>query len=208
MHTKLFTCVLTLAAALAVVPARAQNLTATLTGIDPGLTVEGTFNDGQFIQAYPVGLMRFTEFDAFCAEPGQDLAYGETLVFQIQSPATLGVNSDRVARLVGAYLASGMTNRDAAAVQWAIWETVAELSESKSLANGNMRITGAGAQDQDIVLRANEFLANAASFDPVALTYLSNDGRQDVVTWNAVPEPATSGLSALAGSLLLIRRRR
>ena len=45
------------------------------------------------------------------------------------------------------------------------------------------------------------------NYSPVALTYLCNPTRQDVVTWNVVPEPTTAGLAALSGLLLLRRRR-
>lgn len=202
--TKLLMCAVALAAAFAATKAHGQNLTATLTGIVPGLTVKGTFNNGNFIQDYASGLMTFSSFTAFCVDPYQDLSYGQTLTYQVQNPSTLA-NSATIARLVGGYLASSQTDADAAAVQWAIWETTTEALASPSLVNGNVRITALA--NQSTATLANQYLANVNSFAPVNLTYLTNSTYQDVVTWCPVPEPASAGLAALS-SLLLLRRRR
>ncbi len=145
-----------------------------------------------------------TTFSAFCVEPLQDISYGETLVYEIQSPISLA-NSDIIARLIGAYLSAPASDQTAAAVQWAIWEVTTETTPVASLFDGSVRIIEpAGASTATL---ANEYLANVMNFSPVALTYLSNPTRQDVVTWNVVPEPATAGLAALSGLLLLRRRR-
>ena len=90
-------------------------------------------------------------------------------------------------------------------MQWAIWEINADTTTTtRSLLDGDVRISSAS---QDTALLANQYLTNWNSYTPVALTYLKNEGRQDVVTWEVVPEPATAGLAALPGLLLLRRRR-
>lgn len=145
-----------------------------------------------------------TGFSAFCVQPLQDISYGETLVYEIQSPLSLA-NSDIIARLVGAYLSSPPSDQTAAAVQWAIWEVTTETTAVESLFNGSVKIIEpAGSATATL---ANQYLANVMNYSPVALTYLSNPTRQDVVTWNVVPEPATAGLAALSGLFLLRRRR-
>ena len=94
--THLLICAISIAAAVAAARANAQNLPATLIEINPVLSVNGTINNGNFIQDYPSGVMQFTEFEAFCVEPQQDLSYGESLVYQIQDINLLG-NFDTVA---------------------------------------------------------------------------------------------------------------
>jgi hypothetical protein len=145
-----------------------------------------------------------TDFSAFCVEPLQDISYGETLTYQVQNPLSLA-NYDTIARLVGGYLASTGSDQDAAAVQWAIWEVTTESLLSASLFDGSIRIIEPVSEGTATL--ANQYLANVKNYTPVALTYLRNDGRQDVVTWNVIPEPASAGLAALSGLLLLRRRR-
>jgi hypothetical protein len=206
---KLLICAVAVSAALAAVNAKGQNLTATLNGISPGLTLEGTWN-GSFFYDYPAGVMNFTDegngldFAAFCVQPLQDISYGETLVYEIQNPLSLA-NVDIISRLIGGYLASSPTDQNAAAVQWAIWEITTETTAAQTLFEGSVRIIDpAGVATASL---ANQYLANVMNYSPVALTYLSNPTRQDVVSWNVIPEPATAGLAALSGLLLLRRRR-
>ncbi len=211
--TKLLICAVAVSTAFAAVSAQGQSLTATLNGINPGLTYNATWrdSDNQVIGfPYPAGVMNFTDvgtqtdFAAFCVEPLQDISYNQTLVYEIQSPLSLA-NSDIIARLVGAYLSSPPSDQTAAAVQWAIWEVTTETTSVESLLNGSVRIIEpAGEATADL---ANHYLANVMNYSPVALTYLSNSTYQDVVTWNVVPEPATAGLAALSGLVLLRRRR-
>ena len=201
--TKLLLAAVALATALLSATAKAQSLTAYFIEITPGQPVYGTV-DGNFYQDWASGVASFDGFDAFCVEPGQPLSYGETVIYQYQDASTL-VNSATVAKLIGGFLASDMSPAQAAAVQWAIWETVTETTNPPSLFDGNVKITG--ADDVDIATIANQYLLDVDTFTPVTLTYLSNDTRQDVVTWQVVPEPATAGLAALS-ALMLIRRRR
>lgn len=202
--TKLLICAVGLAAAFAAAKAKGQNLSATLIGIDPGLPVTGTVDNGSFTQAYPSGILKFTEFEAFCIEPTQGLSYGETLVYQIQNPLSL-TTTNTIARLVGGYLLSSQSAQEAAAVQWAIWEVTTESLSGYSLDDGNVRITS--AQNLDTITLANQYLAQSSSFSPANVTFLSSATRQDVVTWQAIPEPTSAGLMMLSG-LLLFRRRR
>lgn len=202
--TKFLICAISIVAALAAANAKSQTLSATLVDVSPGLSVNGTLDDGAFVQNYESGVLRFAEFDAFCVEPLESLSYGETLVYDIQNPGTLA-NYDTIARLIGGYLASSQTNEHAAAVQWAIWETTSETLSSPSALTGNVRITTPAGDS--IAALANSYLLNANSFAPASLVYLTSAGRQDVVSWNVVPEPASVGLAALSGLLLLRRRR-
>ncbi len=202
--TKLLICAVGVAAAVAAVNAKGQTLTAHLEGMSPVAGVNGTIDNGSFIQEYPSGVLNFTDFDAFCVEPTQPLSFGDTLVYQIQNPGSLA-NYDTISRLIGGYLASGQTNKDAAAVQWAIWEVTTETLSSPSLSTGNVRIV-TGLND-DVAILANQYLANLSSYTPASITFLSNDVKQDVVTWQAIPEPTSLGLVALSG-LIAFRRRR
>mgnify|MGYP000057650813 CR=1 FL=1 len=203
--TKLLICAVATAAAFVAVAAQGQNFPATLVGVSPGLAVTGTVDNGSFTQEYPSGVMHFTDFDAFCVEPTQAVSFGETLVYQVQDPSSLG-NYDKIARLVGGYLSSSQTAADAAAVQWAIWETTTETLSSPSLLDGNVRISTPVSQDTAAL--ANLYLAKLDTFSPATLTYLTNPTRQDIVTWSTVPEPGSAGLAALSALMLLRRRRR
>jgi hypothetical protein len=203
--TKLMIVGVAIAAAFSAATAKSQNLTATLSGFGPGLPVSGTFNNGLLTEQYASGVLNFTEFSAFCVEPNQNVAFGQTLVYQVQNPGNLN-NSNTVAQLVTSYLASPRTAQDAAAVQWAIWETVTETSSVKSLSDGNVRITPSASND--LIALANNYLNSAECFGPTTLTYLMNSNYQDQVSWNVVPEPTSLGLVALSGMLVLRRRRR
>lgn len=202
--TKLLICAVGVAAAVAAAKAKGQTLTAHLEGMSPVASVNGTIDNGSFIQEYPSGVLNFTDFDAFCVEPTEPLSFGDTLVYQIQNPGSLA-NYDTISRLIGGYLASAQTGKDAAAVQWAIWEVTTETLSSPSLLSGNVRIV-TGIND-DVAILANQYLANLSSYTPAAITFLSNDVQQDVVTWQAIPEPTSLGLVALSG-LIAFRRRR
>jgi hypothetical protein len=202
--TQLLICAISLVAALAAAKTNAQSIPATLVDINPVLSVNGTFNNGSFIQNYPSGVLNFTEFDAFCVEPLQSISYGESLIYQVQDISQLG-NSNTIARLIGGYLASTQSAQEAAAVQWAIWEITTESLSSPSLLNGNVRITTPISQSTADL--ANTYLANVNNFSPVALTYLTHSDRQNVVSWNVVPEPGSLMLAAFSGLLLLRRKR-
>jgi len=196
---KLLLGVAAIAAAFAAASARAQSLPATLNGLGPQLLTSGTY-DGVNYSTRNAGILKFDFGDAFCVEASQGLGFPETLVYDIQDPLNL-ISHDTISKLVGGYLASGQTDLDAAAVQWAIWEVIQD-GTGGSLSTGSVRVA-----DASVSSLANDYLSNVDTYTPVRLTYLTNPNRQDVVTWGMVPEPGSLtlvGLSALA----LLRRRR
>lgn len=202
--TKFLICAISIAAAVAAVRVNAQAYPATLNEISPGLLVNGTVDNGSYTGDFFSGVMRFDSFDAFCVEPGEPLGYGDNLIYQIQDSSLLS-GADTVARLITAYLASPQTADHAAAVQWAIWEATTETLSSPSLLDGVVRISIPA--NQPTATLANQYLANAGNFAPANLVYLTNTGRQDVVTWTPIPEPGTAVLAALS-ALVVCRRRR
>lgn len=205
-------CIGAVAAFIGAGHSNAQSLTAHFISIDPGIGVNGTVDNGSFTQDWASGVAKFQEFNAFCIEPAQSLDYGETLVYQIQNPLSLDDAAD-VASLVGGYLeylntnpTSGAIAQNAAAVQWAIWEVTTEVPfATRSLDIGKVRITAPDPTGTNVL--ANQYLANIGTYTPANVTFLTNSTRQDVVTWNNVPEPTSAALLALSG-LLLFRRRR
>ncbi len=202
--TKLLICAISIVAAIAAARASAQSLPAQLIDISPGASVNGTFNNGVSIVDLYSGEMRFQEFNAFCVEPAQGISYGESLVYQVQDAALLQ-NSTQIAKLIGGYLASARTGQDAAAVQWAIWEMTTESSASPSLLDGNVRITVPASEP--IATLGNQYLANIDTFSPASISYLTNGTRQDVVTWNLIPEPGSLMLAGFSAVLVFRRRR-
>ncbi|MFD0895703.1 PEP-CTERM sorting domain-containing protein [Luteolibacter ambystomatis] len=201
MKTKLLLGVAAIALALVSGRVNAQTLQAHLIDANPQVLVNVTFDGnpahGELQNA---GQLNFDFGPAFCVEPLAGLSYGENLVYNIQNPLSL-TQYDTISRLVGGYLASGQTNVDAAGVQAAIWEIV--MGDNGSLSSGNVRLLDSPA----VVAAANNYLANVNTYTPVALTYLTNDTRQDVVTWAVVPEPSSVLLIGLA-SVGLLRRKR
>lgn len=205
MKTKHLLCAIGAAGAL-LQSAYSQTITVNFVEINPNLPVSGSFSAPGNFYDIPSGLVHFQTFDGFCVEPLQALTYGETVVYDIQDPSNLG-NSATIASLVGGYLASGRTAVDAAAVQWAIWEVIAEATPgARSLLDGNVMINSTG-NGPDVIALANQYLANIANYTPATLTYLHSDTEQDVVTWQVIPEPASAGLVGLS-ALVLLRRRR
>jgi len=189
---------------------------AKLITISPTLTVNGTFNGGTTTKDYLSGVNKFTstsfgglEFDAFCVEPNALIAIGQSLDYTVTPTSSL-TNSDKVARLVGAYLGSSKTNADAAAIQWAIWEVTSENSSSLSLSNGNVNVSGSSPSSNTRTL-GNQYLANINTFTAANITYLKNSQSQDMVAFSStkpIPEPASLGMLAISGMLLLRRKRK
>ncbi|RYD38724.1 MAG: hypothetical protein EOP87_01050 [Verrucomicrobiaceae bacterium] len=208
MKTTLLLCAVGFASFAFSGKAMSQSLITTLVEISPNVPVNGSV-DGSFFQNYPSGTLVFTDFQAFCVEPGQGLSYGQTLTFDLQNPGDL-VNSVAISKLVGGFLASGGTALDAAAVQWAIWEVVAELSPTRSVTEGNVILSPSSPSNPDgdaVATLANQYLANIDTFAPASLYYLTHPDYQNVVTWT-IPEPGSAALAALSALVLLRRRRR
>lgn len=207
MKTTLLLCAVGFASFLFAGKAQSQTIVTTLVEISPNVPVNGSV-DGSFFYDYPSGTLLFTDFQAFCVEPSQSLAYGQTVTFDIQDPSSLA-NSVIISQLIGGFLASSGSALDAAAVQWAIWEVVAETSPTYSLSSGNVVISpsGPGNPDGDAVAAlANQYLANLDTFAPANIYYLTHPDFQDVVTW-VIPEPGSLALASLS-ALVLLRRRR
>lgn len=195
---------------ISVFAASGQTLQTKLLSISPALSVNGTFNSGATTANYTSGVNNFANFSdplfnfqAFCVEPTAFISVGQTLTYEVTSLSLL-TNADKVARLVGGYLASSKTADDAAAVQWAIWEVTAETSLTNSLSNGNVNITSSSLSTQTL---GNNYLANINSYTKANITYLTNSPYQNMVAITPIPEPASLGLLALS-SLTLLRRRR
>lgn len=212
--------------------AQAQNIpydfTATVITWDPAFQVNGTFTDGDTLPGgqivdYASGLLEITgsdssgsfTFNALCVEPTD--AFPGPLLYK--GADLSGVpNYQQVAKLVGGYLQNVGSAVDpgleTAAVQWAIWEVVADTSGTYSLSQdaGNVYVIPGGISgdhpdtDLQVITRANQYLAAMNSFNSANLVYLTSVGNQDVVTWN-IPEPGTAGLLALS-VLGFLRRRR
>jgi len=207
MKTTLLLCAVGFASALFAGRAQSQTITTTLIEISPNVPVNGSV-DGSFFQNYPAGTLLFTDFQAFCVEPAQSLGYGQTVTFDVQDPNSLA-NSVAISKLIGGFLQSSQTALDAAAVQWAIWEVVAELSTTRSLSSGNVVISPGGPSNPDgaaVAALGNQYLAKIDSFSAASILYYTHPDYQDVVTW-VVPEPGSVALASLS-ALLLFRRRR
>ncbi len=217
MKIKALLCIGAAAYAVAAITANGQSIEITLNSISPALSVNGTFNNGGTTQNYTSGINNFTtsastgsiDFDAFCVEPSAFITVGETLTYELTDNSQL-TNSQKVAKLVGGYLGSTMSNEAAAAFQWAIWEVTSENSASSfSLNDGNVRISGTNPSVNTRNL-ANQYLANINSYDSAEIYYLTNSKKQNMVGFKpgtAVPEPSSLGLLVLSGALLLRRKR-
>jgi hypothetical protein len=207
MKTTLLLCAVGFASFAFSGKALSQTIVTTLVEISPNVPVNGSL-DGSYFQDYPSGTLLFTDFQAFCVEPAQGISYGQTLTFDLQDPQSL-VNSVAISKLIGGFLASGGTALDAAAVQWAIWEVVAELSPNRSVTDGNVIISPNSPttpQSDAVASLADQYLANIDTFAPASIYYLSHPDYQNVVTW-VIPEPGSAALAALS-ALVLVRRRR
>lgn len=217
MEFKTLLCIGAVASALAAITANGQtSFDAKLISVDPSLTVNGTFNSGGTTQSYQSGVLNFTttsqfgsfDFDAFCVEPDSNITVGQTLTYTIADNSQL-TNSQKVAKLIGGFLSSTQSNADAAAVQWAIWEVTFESSSSFSLSNGNVKVTSTNPSLATQTL-GNQYLANLENYTAAEIYYLKNPDFQNMVGYKPltpVPEPASFGLLAFSGVLLLRRRR-
>lgn len=190
-----------------------QSFDAKLVSISPALTVNGTFNNGGTFQNYASGVNNFTssdfggfDFEAFCVEPNSFITVGQTLTYEVTSLSSL-TNAEKVSKLIGGFLGSSQSAADAAAVQWAIWEVTTDgVSSPASLSDGPIRVAS-GESTQTL---GNQYLANIDSYTGAEIYYLTNSEYQNMVGYkhgDVIPEPASLGLVALSGILLLRRKR-
>ena len=188
------------AAVVCAASASAQSLTATFTGVNPGVTSSGTITGSSFSNI-SAGVMDFSDFNAFCIEPQQFISNGETLVYQVQSSSTLA-SAGAVGRILGGFLLSDQSANQAAAAQWAIWEVLVDPSPN-SLTSGDVKMASGTVRSL-----ATTYLNNLGSYPYVDFQVLTNPTRQDmIVIPNAIPEPGTTVLMALSAIGLLRRRR-
>lgn len=194
-------CCITVFATMATAgQALAQDLTGTYLRIEPGISVKGAY-DGSNFSFIQSGLARFDGFEAFCIEPKQGITIGDVVDYGVSFTASTTELTESISKLVGNFYASGMSANEAAATQWAIWEVVLDG------AGGSLLTGEAQVQNSGIAGLANSYIDQLPNMPVADVTFLSNPQRQDMVSLNAIPEPATLGLFALAG-LLLFRRTR
>ncbi len=191
----------------------AQTLQLSFVNLTPAETLRGSF-DGVTFNNKDAGVLNFTGGAVgFCVEPLEPV-FG-TATYNIQ-PNTSLTNSASIAKVMGAYLASSKTSREAASAQWAIWEIVSDGISSPSFTTGRVQIffdrRGGSVQAIGTRNRALEYLSlsQQPTTPSASFIYATNvgtpTGRQDVVLM--IPEPSSVLLGALSITALLIRRRR
>jgi hypothetical protein len=211
--TKLLLCVAAVAATCSLARVHAQNIEVQLIGVNPGINGVSTSYDGTNFQSQDIGILVFDIGPAFCVDPTATMNFPDTLIYSVTDPSTLEAN-DIIAKLIGGYVASNGSALNAAAVQLAIWEVLGDNSTTGSLTSGNIQIRNEGSAQpvNDLIALAHDYLANVDSYQAVNLTYLvhtgvGDDHRQNVVTWEVVPEPSSVLLLGLS-TLALFRRKR
>lgn len=187
----------------------AQNLTATYLTVSPYEQLSGSF-DGVTFNTKTAGVLNFDYADAFCVEPLQFVS--GTVNYLIQPNSSLP-NSESIAKVAGAYLASSRTSRDAAAAQWAIWEIVTDGLNSPSFRDGNLKIFFRSRGNQPVGSEETErkaleyiSLSQLPGTPSASLLYATHPTSQNVVF--LIPEPSGVFLGALGITSLLLRRRR
>lgn len=191
-----------------VVALPAQTLTATLNTVSPYEQLSGSFNGGTSFDLKTAGVLDFDYADAFCVEPLQPVS--GTVVYDLQPKSSL-MNSASIAKIMGAYLASSKSSREAAAAQWAIWEIASDGISSPSFRNGSVQIffdRRASVQALGTETKALQYLSlsQLPSTPSAPFLYATHPTMQNVVFM--IPEPSSAFLGALSITALLIRRRR
>lgn len=189
--------------------ANAQTINTTFIQSNPSELVNGTFSGAGSESVKISGVLNFSNLDfrAFCAEPLQTINPNQNVDYSIASLSLLN-NATSVAKVITAFNASSQTSVDAAGAQWAIWELVGETSSTFDINSGAISIVSADATDTLVRDRAADYLANFNNFSASSITFLTNSTIQDMVTWDAVPEPSSAMLALLGGLGLVARRRR
>jgi hypothetical protein len=187
----------------------AQTLTTTLNTVSPYEQLRGSF-DGVTFDTKTAGVLNFDYADAFCVEPLQPV-FG-TVAYDLPPNSSLA-NSASIAKIVGAYLASSKSGREAAAAQWAIWEIVGDGISSPSFRNGNIQIffrprglQPVGSEETETKALQYISLSQLPSTPSASFLYATHPTSQNVVFM--IPEPSSALLGALSITALFIRRRR
>lgn len=190
-----------------------------------GSTIRATFN-GATWKSYSVGVDDFeyqitASFDplrAFCFEPTQVLRFGTnpsdttgqgyTLAPLAGDATATSTQKDYASRLwANAYALTAANKVNAAAFQSVLWEVL--LDSNPSLTAGNFRLSGEDSFTLSVRTTAQQWLNNLGNNTWTASTslFLFRSGvSQDLIT-NA-PEPGTIALLAIAGLLMLAKRRK
>jgi hypothetical protein len=187
----------------------AQTLTVTLNTVSPFEQLSGSFNGGTSFDLKTAGVLDFDYTDAFCVEPLQPVS--GTVVYDLPPNSSL-TDSASIAKVVGAYLASSRSSREAAGAQWAIWEIASDGISSPSFRNGSVQIffdrRGGSVQALGTEAKALEYLSlsQLPSTPSASFLYATHPTSQNVVFM--IPEPSSALLGALSITALLVRRRR
>ncbi|MDU9003132.1 VPLPA-CTERM sorting domain-containing protein [Sedimentitalea todarodis] len=153
----------------------------------------------------------FGNFAAFCVDLAEWLHDPVTYTTQ---PRLFGAAvRDNVAKLYNSVLGGSTvadvidTSLEAAGFQVALWEIVTETGSSLDVSDGAFSVS----QNSGVANMAQFYLDNmgTAATDGYEITFLYNDGYQDLVTVSPVPVPA-AGLFLLTGfgGLAFLRRRK
>jgi len=188
--------------AVLALPLGAQTLEATYLGINNGIVGFGTLDGGPLADTGS-GEHDFDLFSGFCSDPYDGLTNGESVVYTIQDPGTLGEIGAIQRILDGYYNHSAQNALDAAGAQWAIWEVIQDGAGSPSFTSGLVQL---GSSSANIATRALDYFSALSSYQPLPVTLLVSESRQDMII--VVPEPAAAALAATTLGLLALRRRR
>lgn len=171
-----------------------EGLTSTVTIHDSGHLADGlTVGAGQFLIGY-----QGQDVTGYCVDLDHYAASSDVVARSIETVS----RGDMIAYLYETYSPTVTDGTRAAALQSAIWECLAETGTTLDVNIGSFSISG----NSDVETLANQMLATLpASYTPAGSTVrLDSDQQQDVV----VPEPATMGILALGGALMMWKRSR
>ncbi|MCP5536324.1 MAG: PEP-CTERM sorting domain-containing protein [Akkermansiaceae bacterium] len=178
----------------------AQTVTSSFEGVSPGLNVKGMF-DGINAQYVNSGVMKFSDFDAFCIDPYQGIVANQPITYNVALTFSTPETDKAISKLVGGYYASGQSALEAAAIQWAIWEVVVDGTNNPSLYSGNNRVFDAATAQL-----GQKYLSKLSELPEANVIFLTNSRYQDMVT--VVPEPSSAALFGLGVVGFLLRRKR
>jgi hypothetical protein len=201
------------------------DVTATFDGTNPSQTVTAT----SFTTTYtsvPVGPFNFSNvsaggaplgdtFRAFCADFFQDVSPGNTYTFQSgDMTVATDVGSDatktaRIQKLFDNHYAGATDADTGGAFQLALWElTYDGAGASLDLTGGNFTASGS-ASSLTIAQNWLNGLDAAPTTNAYQIVGLYSADYQDQLTVAVTPVPAPAGvvLAAVAGGVMLLRRR-